>query len=144
KPAPRVWFGGSHPNAVRRAVRLGDGFLGAGSQTTSQFADQVRVAREALADAGRDPAGFPIAKRVYLGIDDDGERARERVAAKLGARYGGSGTGGRLESVAVAGTPDEVVLGLREVVEAGAGLVLLNAMFDLPEQMERLAAEVVP
>src|SRR5262249_7346543 len=43
KPWPPIWFGGSHPAALRRAVQHGDGFFGAGSQTTAQFADQVKV-----------------------------------------------------------------------------------------------------
>src|SRR5262245_58353147 len=58
KPCPPVWFGGSHPAALRRAARLGDGFFGAGSSTTAQFADQVRVVRAALADLGRGAAAF--------------------------------------------------------------------------------------
>ena len=41
KPCPPIWFGGNHPAAVRRAVQYGDGFFGAGSQTTAQFAEQV-------------------------------------------------------------------------------------------------------
>ena len=45
---------------------------------------------------------------------------------------------------AVGGTPDECVRGLREVADAGAELILLNPLFDDTEQMERLAAEVVP
>jgi len=38
KPHPPIWFGASHPDALRRAVRHGDGFFGAGSSTTAQFA----------------------------------------------------------------------------------------------------------
>jgi alkanesulfonate monooxygenase SsuD/methylene tetrahydromethanopterin reductase-like flavin-dependent oxidoreductase (luciferase family) len=49
KPGPPVWFGGSHPAALRRAVRYGDGFFGAGSQTTAQFAQQVQVVLGVLA-----------------------------------------------------------------------------------------------
>ena len=49
-----------------------------------------------------------------------------------------------LTPVAVIGPPDAVAAGLREVVDAGAELVLLNPLFDDAEQMERLAAEVVP
>ena len=30
KPYPPLWFGGSHPAALRRATRHGDGFFGAG------------------------------------------------------------------------------------------------------------------
>jgi hypothetical protein len=36
------------------------------------------------------------------------------------------------------------VRGVTEVADAGAGLILLNPLFDDAEQMERLAAEVVP
>src|SRR6266542_2040091 len=88
KPGPPIWFGGSHPAALRRAVRHGDGFFGAGSSTTVQFADQVRVVRDALEQQGRDAAGFRIAKRVYIAVDDDADRARQRVAAALDRLYG--------------------------------------------------------
>src|SRR5207247_10434097 len=53
EPGPPIWFGGSHPDALRRAVRLGDGFFGAGSTTTAQFVEHVRVVRDALAESGR-------------------------------------------------------------------------------------------
>jgi probable F420-dependent oxidoreductase len=143
KPYPPLWFGASHPAALRRAVRHGDGFFGAGSQTTAQFADQVRIVREALAEMGRDAGGFRIAKRVYIAVDDDAERARQRVADGLGRLYGFFGLR-NLEPVSVSGPPDVCVRGLREVAEAGAELILLNPLFDEAEQMERLAAEVVP
>src|SRR6266511_5840637 len=69
KPHPPIWFGANHPAALRRAVRHGDGFFGAGSSTTTQFAEQVPIVRQALAEAGRDTAGFGIAKRVYIAVD---------------------------------------------------------------------------
>ena len=144
KPGPPIWFGANHPRSLRRAVRLGDGFIGAGSSTTEQFAEHVKVVREALAESGRDPAGFRIAKRVYLGVDDDAERARKRVAAGLDERYGYFGLRGRLTPVAVSGPPDACARGLREVADAGAGMILLNPLFDDAEQMERLTAEVLP
>jgi probable F420-dependent oxidoreductase len=144
KPGPPIWFGANHPRSLRRAVRLGDGFIGAGSSTTEQFAEHVKVVREALAESGRDPAGFRIAKRVYLGVDDDPERAHRRVAAGLDERYGYFGLRGRLTPVAVSGPPDACARGLREVADAGAGMILLNPLFDDAEQMERLTAEVLP
>jgi len=143
KPHPPIWFGAGHPDALRRAVGLGDGFCGAGSSTTAQFVEHVRIVREALAEQGRDPSTFRIAKRVYIGVDDDAERARRRVAAGLRDLYGYFGLRG-IESVGLAGTPDDCVRGLRDVASAGAGLILLNPLYDDAEQLERLAAEVVP
>jgi probable F420-dependent oxidoreductase len=140
KPHPPVWLGGNHPNALKRAVRLGDGFFGAGSQTTAAFTAQVRAIRGELSRQGRDPASFQIAKRVYVYVDDDETVARERIAGALARHYGGRG----LEDVAVAGPPETCVRGLREVIEAGADLVLLNSLVHDAAQMERLAAEVVP
>ena len=79
KPHPPLWFGAAGPTAVRRAVRLGTGFFGAGSSPTARFAEQVTVVREALAEAGRPPESFPIAKRVYITIDDDAEHRSRRL-----------------------------------------------------------------
>jgi alkanesulfonate monooxygenase SsuD/methylene tetrahydromethanopterin reductase-like flavin-dependent oxidoreductase (luciferase family) len=143
KPGPPVWFGGGHPAALQRAVRLGDGFFGAGSVTTAQFAGHVQIVRDELAAQGRDPAGFPIAKRVYIAVDDDAERAREGMTAALDRIYGFFGRTD-LTPVSVWGPPEACARGLREVADAGAGLILLNPLFDEADQMERLAAEVVP
>jgi probable F420-dependent oxidoreductase len=141
KPHPPIWFGGNAPAALRRAVRHGDGFFGAGSQTTAQFAAQVPVVREELEQQGR--SDFRIAKRVYLAVDDDAARAREQVSAALHRLYGSFGIPD-LTPVAVSGPPDACIEGLRTVVDAGAEMILLNPLFDEAEQMERLAAEVMP
>jgi probable F420-dependent oxidoreductase len=141
KPHPPIWFGGNAPAALRRAVRHGDGFIGAGSTTTSDFAEQVTIIRRELADQGRD-GGFGIAKRVYITVDDDAHRARERMAAGLVGLYGDFGR--RLEPVAVAGTPADCVRDLREIAAAGAERILLHPLFDEAEQMERYAAEIIP
>ncbi|TDJ46618.1 MAG: LLM class flavin-dependent oxidoreductase, partial [Gammaproteobacteria bacterium] len=37
KPHPPLWFGGQHPNALRRAVQVADGYMGAGPTTTRDF-----------------------------------------------------------------------------------------------------------
>jgi len=143
KPYPPIWFGGSHPNALRRAVRYANGFFGAGSQTTAQFGEQVKVVRQALIEQNQDPATFRIAKRVYIAVDDNASLARERITTALDEQYGYFGIKG-LGPVAVSGPPDACVQGLRDVVDAGADMILLNPLFDDLKQIERLAAEVMP
>lgn len=145
RPHPPIWFGGLAPKALARAVRHGDSFLGAGSSTTEAFAGAVTIVRRELAEQQKDPAHFTIGKRVYLMIDDDAARARERVLAGLRRIYGEMPG---VDAVPVSGTPDDVARGLAEVIDAGAQMLLLNPIGrDVPEareQMERLAAEVIP
>ncbi|MGH3265769.1 MAG: LLM class flavin-dependent oxidoreductase, partial [Trebonia sp.] len=146
KPYPRLWGGGAAEAAVRRGVRLCDGFFGAGGSTTSAFASQVTVVRDALAASGRrtgfGPGEFPIAKRLYLGIDADGARARKRMNAALAALYGRPVPA--IEAAAVTGTVTECVSQVRAVIAAGAEMILFTAMYDLPEHMEQVAAEIIP
>jgi alkanesulfonate monooxygenase SsuD/methylene tetrahydromethanopterin reductase-like flavin-dependent oxidoreductase (luciferase family) len=142
KPHPPLWFGGSSATALRRAVRLGDGFFGAGSTTTASFASQVLVVREALSAAGRPAAEFPIAKRLYIGIDPDPDRARARVNAGLESIYGRRVSA--IEEAAVAGTVPDCVSAARAVAAAGAELILFTPLYDVPEHMEQIATEIIP
>ena len=140
KPYPPVWFGGSAPAGMRRAVRHGDGFMGAGSQTPVQFAEQVKVVREELSAQGREPDTFRIGKRIYIHVDDDAARGRQRLEDALTRHYG---RGGWSEHI-FAGTAEDCVAGIRAVADAGAELILLNPMVDDAQQLERLATEVIP
>ena len=140
-PHPPLWFGGHHPLALRRAVELGDGFIGAGSASTATFAEQMKVLRALLAERGGDASAFPIGKRVYLAIDRDRARAGKRLAEWFGAFYGRPALA---EDVSVWGDVDTCVEGLRAVAAAGAGFLMLNPVFDEAEQLERIAADLAP
>jgi len=142
KPFPPIWIGGAGPAALRRAVGVGSGFFGAGSSRTAAFADQVATVRQALADAGGAKRDFGIAKRVYIAIDENAGRARERMNAGLAGIYGQPVPS--IEAAAVTGTPADCVAGVRAVVAAGAELILFTALFDQGEHAERLAAEIIP
>jgi probable F420-dependent oxidoreductase len=142
KPHPPVWFGAGTEVALRRAVRLGDGFFGAGSAPTARFTEQVQIVRRALAESGRDPASFPIAKRIYIAVDDDAATARDRINASLERMYGRRVPD--IEAAAVAGTADDCVREVGQVAAAGAELILFTTLFDQAEQAERLAAQVMP
>ena len=139
-PYPPVWFGGSVPAGMRRAVRHGDGFMGAGSQTTAQFAEQVEVVREELSVQGRGPDTFQIGKRVYVHVEDDAAGGRRRLEDALTRHYG---RGGWSEHV-LAGPAEVCTAGIRALADAGAGLILLNPLVEDAQQLERLAAEVIP
>ena len=140
KPHPPVWFGGSAPAGMRRAARHGDGFMGAGSQTTASFAGQVALVREELDALGRDAESFRFGKRVYVHVDDDEALARRTLEQALRRHYGG----GEWSEHMLAGPAEHCAAGIRAVADAGAELILLNSLVDADRQLERLAGEVIP
>ncbi len=140
KPHPPVWFGGNAPAGMRRAARHGDGFMGAGSQSTARYAEQVAMVKEELAALDRDPGSFRFGKRVYIHVEDDPAAAQRRLDESLKHHYGG----GEWTEQMVTGTAEQCIAGLRAVEDAGAELVLLNPLTDDQQQLERLAGEVIP
>ncbi len=141
RPHPPLWFGGHHPNALRRAVELGDGFIGAGSIPTAAFLEEVGLLRRLLKDAGHDPATFPLGKRVYIAVDRDRARAGRRLAEWFGAFYGKPELAAE---VSVWGDPQECTDRLAEIVCGGVGFLMLNPVFDELEQLDVFASAIAP
>jgi len=141
RPHPPLWFGAREPVALKRAVRYGDGWMGAGSSSSADFIKQVGEVRRFLDEAKRDPVTFAISKRVYLAIDDDRARAERRLREWFGVRYKNAEMAAR---VSVWGSVAECVDKLGQLVRAGAKHLLLNPVFDEIEQLELFAAEFLP
>jgi len=141
KPHPPLWFGGHHPDALRRAVELGDAFIGAGSVSTKVFLDEVKILRALIKESGRDPARFPLGKRVYIAVDRDRARAGRRLEEWFKAFYGRPELAA---DVSVWGEPQECVERLSEIVGAGVGFLMLNPVFDELDQLELFAAALAP
>lgn len=127
KPHPPIWFGGHAEAALRRAVELGDGYIGAGSIPINSFLEDIKQL----------PPNFPKAKRLYLAFDDNLPRLREW----FGAFYGKPEMA---DQVAVWGSPQQIADQIRRLKDAGVAHVLLNPVFDEETQMERLAEKVLP
>jgi len=140
-PHPPIWIGAHHSKALRRAVELADGFFGAGGASTEQFEEQMTLVRGYLRDLGRDPAAFRVAKRVYVVVDTDRAAGLRRLREWFGRYYRDADMADR---VALVGTADQCVAGLRRVIAAGARLLLLNFVFDEMESLEWAAQELVP
>jgi probable F420-dependent oxidoreductase len=136
RPGPPVWFGAGSPPALRRAARIGDGWLGAGSSPSAAFPEQRGILVEALRDAGRDPDTFPIGKRVYIAVEDTEQRARDRLTPILDGMYD---VAGLTQRVAVCGPAEACAEQLRDVIAAGARELLLHPMYGYLEQLEALA-----
>ena len=140
-PHPPIWFGARTEVALKRAARLGDGWMGPGSSSSAEFIQHMEWIRRLLDEAKRDPATFAISKRVYIAVDDKRDIAERRLRQWFGARYKSPDMAPR---VSIFGSRTECVDKLGALVRAGAQHLLLDPVYDHVEQMELLAAEVVP
>jgi probable F420-dependent oxidoreductase len=137
KPCLPMWFGVGHPNAVRRAGFLADGWMGSGGSSIAAFKASVPILRAALEEAGRDPANFPISKRLFMAVDDRPEVARAELHRWFTEVYHNpEGT----DASGIHGTPEQVRERLEELVAMGANHLLLNPVSRYAEQVEALAA----
>ena len=121
---PPIWVGGSTPPALRRAARLGDGWLPQGPPPQGMAA-AIRQIRDDRDAAGRDgPFAMGGMTRIYLG----------EATWETGPCTGGG--------------PDEVAAAVAE--QAGWGVTHLQVKFparsvgELTDQMAAFAEEVVP
>jgi len=146
QPGPPVIFGGQHPQALQRAARLADGYMGAGPTSTRAFAGHIAQLRHFLAEQGRSEAEFPVSKRVYLHVADDAAEAKQVLDEFFTRRYPWMirQNPDFVADVCVWGNPEACAAGLQEVVRSGAEMIVLNPVLDFPEQFERLAREVLP
>jgi probable F420-dependent oxidoreductase len=139
KPHLPIWMGVGHPDAIRRAASLADGWMGSGGSSVAEFARSVPLLREALAQAGRNPADFPVSKRIFMAVDDRADVARAELHRWFTDVYHNpAGT----DASGIHGTREQVRERLEEVIAMGANHLLLNPVSRYGEQVEALA-EVV-
>ena len=143
-PVP-IWIGGFADGALRRAGRIGDGYLGSSSRRTAPVADEmtrrVKVVTEALEKAGRESGDFTFAFHEPVWVAEDPEREAEEILphihysrwkyADMGAEFG-RGPGADLPSPPpldddarkaildglILGTPQQVADRVRELQDA--------------------------
>jgi probable F420-dependent oxidoreductase len=141
KPHLPLWFGGHHENALKRAVKYGNGWMGAGSSSSGAFIRESAMIRRFLDEAKRDPATFGYGKRVYLAVDNDKARAESRIREWFARRYKNADLGPR---VCVWGGAAECTEKIQEIVRASAQFIVFNPMFDEMEHLEICAREIMP
>jgi len=141
QPHPPIWFGARVPAALKRAVKYGDGWMGAGSSSSEDFASQYSLIQQYLEEVGRDPAAFKISKRVYIAVDNDRAGAEQRLRDWFGGFYRNPDMASR---VSIWGSRDECLDKLAALVQAGAQHLLLDPVYNHMEHLEMLSEEIVP
>jgi len=139
RPCLPIWLGGGHPAALRRAANIADGWMGSGASSAAVFGRNVSILKAELERAGRDPATFPISKRVFLSVHERPDVARAELQRWFSTVYRSSdGTDG----LGISGPPGQARAQIEELIAMGANHLLLNPVCRYAEQLDALA-EVV-
>jgi probable F420-dependent oxidoreductase len=141
---PPLLVSGRKEPAMRRAARLGDGWMPY-LVSPGAYARSVVTIRDEAEAAGRDLDGFEWMLFLYCSIRRDGDRARDDVARFLGSAYGDK-PGAMLDRIAPAGTPAEVAVRIQDHIDAGVRHVIVApaAPEDTLEVVTLAAEEVLP
>jgi len=147
-PRPRqqpfsVWIGGNSEAAMKRAGRLGDGWIPS-FIAPEAFRVGVEKTREFAAAAHREVPADHFGALFYFALDDDPARARATAMPFVPRNRVDDAT---LDRCTAFGPPALVAERLEEYVKGGGSKFILRPMCP-PEQMldqiARLAEEVIP
>ena len=136
RPGPPVYLGGFSEAAVRRAGRLGDGYIRSRSDLEGSK-EALGWAEAGARDAGKDPAelGFALLQNAFVWDDGDAwevvRHGANHQLAVYAAWRAGADTPGRgldvpsldeatLRAMTPAGSPEEVLRAVRPLVDAFA------------------------
>lgn len=140
---PPLWIGSWGSDVgLRRALRLGDGWLASAYNTTpKRFGDSWNRLHQSLQDSGRDPSGFENGlATMWFHIDDrQASNVLEGVLAPAVHR-----PVDELRERLPFGSADVVANKLSAFRDAGVKRVFLWPVADELEQLTRFAAEVIP
>jgi alkanesulfonate monooxygenase SsuD/methylene tetrahydromethanopterin reductase-like flavin-dependent oxidoreductase (luciferase family) len=139
-PAPPIIVGGRSAPALRRAGRLGDGWLGVWV-SPERFASSVATVEKEAADSGRDGVKWDHGLLAWCGLATERSEARERLARAMEAFYGLPFE--RFERSSPYGTPEDVADALRSYVDAGATSILLSPIATNTDQALAGVAHIV-
>jgi probable F420-dependent oxidoreductase len=143
RPRPKLLIGGYVDRVLRRVATMGDGWL-TYFYTAASFRTAWARVREHAAAAGRDPDTLTSVAQLPICVSSSFEDADRRVRAFVAEYFDAAEWSLSTPDSAVRGTPAQCAEQLAEHVAAGVRhLVLVPCDYAL-DQVERVAAEVLP
>jgi probable F420-dependent oxidoreductase len=142
---PPIVVAGRQEPAMRRAAILGDGWFPY-MYSPRRYAASVETVKQAADEAGRDLAAFEWYVWLFVNVNPDGDAAREEAARSMGGTYN-QDFAPMVDSVAAAGTPEEVAAKVQAFHDAGARHFVFSpatAGGDPEPVVDRLLGDIVP
>jgi alkanesulfonate monooxygenase SsuD/methylene tetrahydromethanopterin reductase-like flavin-dependent oxidoreductase (luciferase family) len=138
RPIPIV-VGGRSPAALRRAGRLGDGWLALWT-TPQRYLDSVAEVEAHAADAGRTDVAWRHGLQVWCGFGSNRSTARDPLVRAMESLY--KVPFEKFERYSPYGTPADVAAALAPFVDAGCRDINIIATAESPRAATDAVAEV--
>ena len=144
KPAriPPIWVGGRAPAAMRRAGRLGDGYI-SHMTDADRYRENLALIANAAREAGRSDVAFTPACFLFTFLEDRFEDAEKKAAALLGTIYRRDFSEAA-KRYCLLGRPEDCLEQLGAFARAGARHFILVPLSDPNAFAERAAREILP
>ena len=132
---PPVWLAGSVHPALERAGKYFDGWF-ANEASLARWSEQWKEVQTIVRGAGRDPTQFVAAIYVTLAIDENADRAEQRIDAFLEKYYGQPAAVLRKRQGCFGGPAARAADFLRGFADAGANHIIVRFAGDPKAQLE--------
>jgi probable F420-dependent oxidoreductase len=143
---PPIIVGGRSDAAMRRAARLGDGYMPY-LLTPRQYAEALTTIHAYAAEAGRLLDGFQAALYQFVYVADSYDEAFQQANRRLSINYN-QPFDKLVERYCAIGPPEACIARLQAYLDAGARNLILvpttSGAADFLQQAQRLAQEVLP
>jgi len=135
---PPIWIGGMVPAARERVGRLYDGWF-PNAPDAAGWGVQWREIQDIAREAGRNPADLTGALYLTLTIDENADRAEQRMDGFMENYYGQPAAVMRGRQANYAGPAAGAAAWLKSYIDEGASHLVLRFAGDAERQMETIA-----
>lgn len=137
-----IWVGGRREGAIRRAGRLGDGWMGI-FVTPEMFSAGVATMRDEAEKQGRDPSKLVPSLFAWTVMAETSKEGRSLAESVMPLVYNTPWE--RLGKYVTYGSAEDCAGRFREFADAGAEHICVSAVGGtMDERMKRLTEEVTP
>ena len=143
KPRPPVLIGGYVDAVLKRAGTVGDGWL-TYFYTPESFTKGWEKVKAFARDAGRDPKALRSTNQLAIYVGRDREQTTADMRQWLSTEWDVAAWSESTIEHAIHGSPAQCVEQLKAHVATGVDRIILIPYRYLPDQVERVAKEVLP